>query len=331
MRIRPASLAAVFLAVAACGSTLPSSPPTPPESAAPPSVDNGPAILGGPWRPAPVSVEPNLVTAIEFVCKNSADPDLKAAIENVPVALVDARGDSLISIILADEHVAFECRVKTEMLGGELTATVLQPPTRLAPDATLPVEDGTIRVVSHNRVDEETGSRTILIGRVGSDALGVIAGFPDESEVEASMAGGWYYGWWPGVDEPNAIAAVDRQNVSIAGVNDPEAEIEGRVGPASWWVDPGAGPLDPASTTIPALIRERDCASGQSPEGRVAGPVVFASADAFLVNIWVRIAPGDCPSNPEFPIEISLPEPLGERQLLDGSEIPPRDASGPPE
>jgi hypothetical protein len=269
--------------------------------------------------------------AIEFVCKNPADPNLKAAIEAVPVALVDARGDSLVSIILADEHVAFECRVKTEMLGGELGATILQPPMRLVPDATLPVEEGTIRVVSHNRVDEDTGSRTILIGRVGSDAAGVIAGFPGDSEVEASMAEGWYYAWWPGVDEPNAIAAVDRQNVAIAGVDDPETDIEGRVGPAAWWVDPAAVPLDPAATTIPALIRERECASGQSPEGRVVDPVVFAATDAFLVNVWVRIAPGDCPANPEFPIEVGLPEPLGGRQLLDGSEIPPRDASVPPE
>ncbi|HET9347173.1 MAG TPA: hypothetical protein VFO05_15890 [Candidatus Limnocylindrales bacterium] len=331
MRIRPAGLAAVLLAVAACGPTVSSPSPTPPQNAGPPSVGTGIAILGGPWRPAPVAVEPNVVTEIESACRNPADPDLRAAVEAVPVAVVDARGDSLVSVILADEHVAFECLVRTELLGGELGTTVLQQPTRLVPDATLPVEDGTIRVVSHNGVDEDAASRTILVGRVGSDAAAVIAGFPDASEVEASLAAGWFYAWWPGVEVLNAISAVDRQNVAIAGVDDPAAAIEGRVGPAAWWVDPAAGPLDPATTTIPALIRERECASGQSPEGRVVDPAVFASEDAFLVNVWVRIAPGDCPSNPEFPIEISLPEPLGDRQLLDGSEIPPRDASVRPD
>ena len=333
MRIRPASLAAALFAAAACGPTVSSPPPTPPESAAPPSVDGGLAVLTGPWRPAPVQVDPNLVTAIEFVCKNPADPALKATLENVPVALVDARGDSLVSLILADEPVAFECRVKIENLGGVPTATILVPPTRLAPDSTLPAEDGSIRVVSHNRVDEDTGSRTILIGRVGSDAFGVLAGFPDESEVEASKADGWYYAWWPGVMEPNAIAAVDRQNVSIAGIDAPETEIQGRVGPASWWVDPAALPLFPDATSIQALALEQACSSGQPPGDRLLPPEVFTSEAAILVNIWVRdqLTGQDCQGSPPGELVIELNEPIGDRQLLDGSEIPPRDASVPPE
>ena len=334
MRIRHLSVVAAIALVAACGeAALSPSPNTVEPTTAPPSVDAGQDLLTGPWRPAPFTVEPNVVEAIEFVCKNPADPDLKAAIEQVPVAFVDARGDSFVSMILADENVAFECRVRTEMIGGELTTTILQPPTRLVPDATLPAGEGTIRVISHNRV-EDGGSRTILIGRVGSDAAKVLVGFPDESEVEASMSGGWYAAWWPGVDEPNAIAAVDRRSVSIEGVDAPQTEVEGRVRPAAWWLDPAAAPLSPDTTTIPALITERDCASGQSPEGRVVEPVVFSGADAVLVNVWVRLPDGgpnqDCPSNPEFPLEITLPEPLGDRRLLDGSEVPPRDATGPP-
>jgi hypothetical protein len=333
MRRRLVSLAVVLLAVAACDATVSSPSPTvPPEaSAPPPSVDAGVGLLTGPSRPASVPVDPNLVTAIEFVCKNPADTNLKAIIEDVPVALVDARGDSLVSLILADEHQAYECRVSVEVLGGVPTATILVPPTRLDPDATLPVEDGTIRVVSHNRVDEDTGSRTILIGRVGSDAARVVAGFPDESEVEASMADGWYYAWWPGPDEPNSIAAVDRQSIAIAGVDEPQAEVQGRVGPASWWVDPAAVPLSPDATSIPALISEIACASGQPPEGRVLEPQVFSSEQAVLVNVWIRqqLTGQDCPSNPVVPLEITLPEPLDGRQLLDGSEVPPRDAAAP--
>ena len=330
-----AGLAAALVAVAACGPTVPSPSPTmaPESDAPPPSVDTGLSVLTGPWRPAPVEVDPGLVTAIESVCKNQADPALEASLENVPVALVDARGDSLVSLILADDHVAFECRVKVENLGGVPTTTILVPPTRLVPDATVPAEDGSIRVISHNRVDEDTGARSILIGRVGSDAAGVIAGFPDESEVEASMAGGWYAAWWPGVVEPNAIAAVDRQNVAIAGVPTPETEIQGRVGPASWWVDPAAAPLPPDVTAIPALISEEACASGQPPEGRVLEPQVFSSETAVLINIWIRrqLTGQDCQSNPVVPLEITLPEPLGGRQLLDGSDVPPRDATVPAE
>jgi hypothetical protein len=323
----------VLVALVACGPTVASPSPSSLATEAPPSEGDATALLTGPWRPAPVTVDPNLIAAIEFICKNPADTDLKAAIEHVPVALVDARGDSLVSIILADEHVAFECRVKLEDVAGEFGATILEPPSRLVPAATEPLEAEDIRVVSHGRVDEETGSRTILIGRVGSAPQRVIVGFNDQSEVFASMDNGWYTAWWPGVDEPGTIAGVDRQSVVIRGVQDPSAMVEGRVGPAAWWVDPAMGPIAPEATTIPALIRERLCASGQTPEDRLVDPVVFSSEDAVLVNVWVRMLPGgqDCQGNPEFPIEISLTEPLGDRQLLDGSEVPPRDASGPPQ
>ena len=336
MRIRLV-VALAALVLAACDPSAVSPTPTTVEpnavepTTAPPSVDAGLANVTGPWRSTPVQLEPSLVTAIEFVCKNQADPALKASIEDVPVALVDARGDSLVSLILADEHRAFECRVKVENLGGVPTTTILVPPTRLDPAATLPTEDGSIRVINHNRVDEDTGARTILIGRVGSGAPGVIVGFQDGSEIEAAVADGWYAAWWPDVNEPSSIAAVDGKNVAIADVPEPGTEVQGRVGPASWWVDPAALPLSPDATSIPALIQEQQCASGKPPEGRVTEPVVLTSPDAILVNVWVRIPQGgqDCQGNPAFPIEISLPDPLGERQLLDGSEVPPRDATEP--
>jgi hypothetical protein len=46
---------------------------------------------------------------------------------------------------------------------------------------------------------------------------------------------------------------------------------------------------------------------------------------------WVRRLPGnqECPRNPDLPVEITLPEPLGDRKLVDGSTIPPRDATVP--
>ena len=35
----------------------------------------------------------------------------------------------------------------------------------------------------------------------------------------------------------------------------------------------------------------------------------------------------ECPDNPETPFLLALPEPLGDRVLLDGYSIPPRDAT----
>jgi hypothetical protein len=338
-RIRQAVVAVAVVAVAACGSTVTPSPSPLPASVPPdgtPSAsaptDDPNALLTAPWRPAPLPVDPNLVTAVELACKNPAETDLKAAIENAPVALVDARGDSLVSVILADEHVAYECRVSVEVLGGVATATIIEPPSRLVPDATAPIEDDSIRIISHNRVDEDRGSRTIAVGRVGSAADKVMVAFGDQSEVEASMGNGWFMAWWPGINQVGAIVAVDRRSVAISGVEDPATEVEGRVAPATWWLDPVAAPLSAEATSIPALARERECASGQPPGDRLLDPVVFTSDDAILVNIWVRRQQGggDCQANPAVPVEIMLTEPVGDRRLLDGSEIPPRDASVPP-
>ena len=320
----------VALAVGACDESEstdePSSPP--PTATADPSaaaVD----LLFGEWRPVSLPVDESLAESMAFACSNPADPDLEAAMQHVPVVLVDARGDGLVSLILADEHVAFECRLMLEKIGSELTSTIIGAPTRLDPGAVVPLEDTAITVVGQTRVDEDAGLRTILIGRVGPKAFRVVASFNDESEVTASKDNGWYYAWWPGTIGIGGIASLDNKSLVQSAVDSPADQVEGRVGPAAWWVDPTAPAPEPDATTISALIRERACASGRSPEGRVIAPTIFSSEDAVLVSVFVRQPAGaqDCPGNPEFPLEITLPEPLGDRRLLDGSELPPRDAS----
>jgi len=96
-------------------------------------------------------------------------------------------------------------------------------------------------------------------------------------------------------------------------------------------VDPTATPL-PSATTIRALVRETACASGRTPEGRVDPPEIEVTDASFTVRYWIRKMPGgqDCQGNAPFPVTLELPEPLGDRQLLDGSASPPRDASKPP-
>jgi hypothetical protein len=103
------------------------------------------------------------------------------------------------------------------------------------------------------------------------------------------------------------------------------------VGNAAWWVDPVGGPVEPEATTIKGLIRERACASGRLPEGRVLPPVVSYTEQAVVVVFGVTEQAGgqDCPGNPAFPITIELSEPLGDRVLLDGGTFPPRDATIP--
>jgi hypothetical protein len=103
------------------------------------------------------------------------------------------------------------------------------------------------------------------------------------------------------------------------------------IGPADFWVDP-AVVLGPEATTVAGFIRERSCASGRSPEGRVLEPLVVYGEAAIVVAYAVQQRPGgqDCPSNPPFAVTLELAEPIGERLLLDGGTFPPRDALVPP-
>lgn len=95
---------------------------------------------------------------------------------------------------------------------------------------------------------------------------------------------------------------------------------------ARWWLDPDGSPITPSTTVLAVLLREQDCASGKPPVGRVLSPTIVTTPDAFEIAIGIRqqLTGQDCPSNPPFPLELVLPEPIGSRRLFDASEFPPR-------
>ena len=102
-------------------------------------------------------------------------------------------------------------------------------------------------------------------------------------------------------------------------------------GNATVVLDPDVEP-DPAATELAVLINERECASGQPPIGREVVPVVVADDDRLVITVLVEPVAGDasCPSNPWHPITITLDQPLGERQIFDGSTVPPQLRQWPP-
>ena len=103
------------------------------------------------------------------------------------------------------------------------------------------------------------------------------------------------------------------------------------VGLADFWVNPASLPLAADAKSISGFIRERECASGQSPEGRIVGPRIEYAANAVTVTFGVtKLGTAECPSNPAYSITIFLAEPLGNRRVLDGGSTPPRDATVEP-
>jgi hypothetical protein len=265
---------------------------------------------------------------ISDACAAAAREQLGEPEANLPTALVDARGENVATAILADEERAIECRVRVDAAGAVTVDSIV----RLASSAVAPVADADVTVTRLIQVPDREGDRMLLIGRVGPKAFQVKLGFDDDTEVFASNAGSWFGAWWPGHARASAIVAVDNKSLVIGTADAPNGEVLGAMGSASWWLNPRAPAPTAKSTSINAFVRELACASGKSPKGRIEGPLFDLSETAVTVTFGVRPLPGDqdCQGNPLEPVTFTLPEPLATRALLDGGDVPPRDASKPP-
>ena len=93
---------------------------------------------------------------------------------------------------------------------------------------------------------------------------------------------------------------------------------------AGWELAAGEAPtID--TQTIDVLVAERTCASGRSPAGRIV-PAAIVYLDAHIVITFAtRPLPGaqTCDPGPPAEVSLQLEERLGDRDLLDGSVIPP--------
>jgi len=98
-------------------------------------------------------------------------------------------------------------------------------------------------------------------------------------------------------------------------------------GVATWTRD-GTAEIGPDTSAFTAWVTERECTGGQSSTDRVIGPEIEVSPEAIVVTFRVRQLPSlgaTCPSNPSTPVSVQLPEPLGDRVLLDGGREPPQE------
>jgi hypothetical protein len=314
--------------------------PSPPSQATAGSGSGGPvtsepapsapdlAKLIGPWQASPLPLGDPQIAVISDACATAAREQLGEAEANLPTTLVDARGIGVATAILSDDPRAIECLVRIAGDGAAHVDGVI----RLAPSATGPAEESTINLTSLLTADDVDGGRTLAIGRAGPNAARVEFVVGDGIMVVATRAGGWFSAWWPGSPHVTAIRALDAAGTAVATLAPPTAEIDGRLGAASWWLDPAFPKPTADDVTINAMVLEEACASGKTPDGRIEPPMMDFSDAAITVTIGIRPLPGDqdCQGNAPFPLTFDLDEPLAGRTLLDGGEVPPRDASKPP-
>ena len=335
--VRGIARGVLVLAVAGCASG-----PRPPDgstagpSAGPPDGSIGPIPTGvivgqlaGPWRRSPIVLDDPHVAIISDACAAAARQALGETEANLPTALIDARGEGLATAILADDLTAIECLVTLDA-GG--TVATVESVDRLAQAAVAPVDAARISVASVVQLNDRSGGRTVAFGRIGPAAEAAKVGLDDASVVVGSSAAGWWAMWWQGSGRATSYSAVDGHDITIGSAPPPLGQVEARVGPAAWWLDPTALSPTPATTLIHAVILEASCASGTSPDGRLEPPMIEPTDASITVTFSIRRRPGgqDCQGNPPFRVEITLPEPLGTRTLLDGSATPPRDATKVP-
>lgn len=97
-------------------------------------------------------------------------------------------------------------------------------------------------------------------------------------------------------------------------------------------LDPSAEPV-PDGTSVALLVTERACNSGQDAEGRVELVSLEETEEAVTVRVAVEPQEGafTCQSNPPTPFTVELSEPLGDREVLDGSLVVPRPIPVQPE
>lgn len=89
---------------------------------------------------------------------------------------------------------------------------------------------------------------------------------------------------------------------------------------SSWRLDP-THELDPEDTVLRVLVTERTFAGGQRANGRVLAPDLHVDVDELLLTMFVAPQPGfqSRSPNPETPVRIALPQPVGPRRLIDGA------------
>jgi hypothetical protein len=82
----------------------------------------------------------------------------------------------------------------------------------------------------------------------------------------------------------------------------------------------------PGDTSVDLLVTERECASGHSAEGRIELVELNETTEQVQLRVRVRPRDGDqsCQGNPPTPLTIDLGGPLGDREIVDASVVPPR-------
>jgi len=95
---------------------------------------------------------------------------------------------------------------------------------------------------------------------------------------------------------------------------------------SSWRIEPDDQP-DPGATELRILVTEQQRAAGRYADGRFLEPALYLAEQELILTLFVSpvTVMGVQGPNPETPVRIALPVPVGERALIDGALYEPQD------
>ena len=93
-----------------------------------------------------------------------------------------------------------------------------------------------------------------------------------------------------------------------------------------WTLDPAGRVPPPGSRSIPILVYDFQCHGWDPPTGRVAHPFLTSDAESVSIAFVIKPPTGEitCPFGDPLRAVLELPEPIGDRRLLDGGTYPER-------
>jgi hypothetical protein len=91
-----------------------------------------------------------------------------------------------------------------------------------------------------------------------------------------------------------------------------------------WRLDPEGEPLSASTVEFGVILTERPCVDGREISDRLLGPEIVMTETRVFVAFAAERPEGDaftCPGNPDMPYVVELPQPIGDRELMEGLNI----------
>ncbi len=177
---------------------------------------------------------------------------------------------------------------------------------------------GTFHCYSTNRLTNGLGNLAGASRRF--NRLGVRIAVSDAAAWTGERFFGGRYRVIPNGVEVSPV--LERADFELPSAARPLRAARDGIRASSWRLDP-TQEASPDETVLRLLVHEQAFASGQRADGRFLVPEIYLDADELVIRIFISPRQGFQTNsrNPETPVRVALPEPVGTRRVIDGALV----------